>query len=104
MGALLEIIQTHVKYSRQLFKLAKSDLIKTYKGAAMGWLWAVIKPTITIGVYYFAFSILSFTAFKRMNDSLSCSSILPVKYFSVSSFSGITSFSRALTFLMVFLT
>ena len=57
MGALLEIIQTHVKYSRQLFKLAKSDLIKTYKGAAMGWLWAVIKPTITIGVYYFAFSI-----------------------------------------------
>lgn len=51
------IFATHVRYSRQLFKLAKSDLIKTYKGAAMGWLWAVIKPTITIAVYYFAFSV-----------------------------------------------
>lgn len=57
MRTMYEIIRTHIQYSRQLFKLAKSDLIKTYKGAAMGWLWAVIKPTITIGVYYFAFSI-----------------------------------------------
>lgn len=51
------IVTTHLHSSGQLLKLAKSDLIKTYKGAAMGWLWAVIKPTITIAVYYFAFSV-----------------------------------------------
>ena len=57
MHTIYEIIRTHIQYRRQLFKLAKSDLVRTYKGAAMGWLWAVIKPTITIAVYYFAFSI-----------------------------------------------
>lgn len=42
---------------RQIFRLAKSELIKTYKGAALGPLWALIRPAITIFVYWFAFSI-----------------------------------------------
>ena len=37
--------------------LAKSDLIKTYRGAALGWAWAVIKPMITLFVFWFAFSV-----------------------------------------------
>lgn len=37
--------------------LAKTELIKTYKGAAIGPGWAVVKPAFTIFVYWFAFSV-----------------------------------------------
>jgi teichoic acid transport system permease protein len=52
-----EIIKDHVAYMQQIFKLAKADLVKTYRGAALGWSWAIIKPAVTIFVYWFAFSI-----------------------------------------------
>ena len=51
------IVQEHISYKGQIIKLAKSDLLKTYHGAALGWAWAVIKPTITLFVFWFAFSI-----------------------------------------------
>jgi len=56
MSELKTIITEHLTYKNQIFKLAKSDLIKTYRGSALGWLWAIIKPTVTIFVYWFAFS------------------------------------------------
>ena len=52
-----EIIKDHKNYIQQIFKLAKSDLLKTYRGAALGWSWAIIKPSVTIFVYWFAFTI-----------------------------------------------
>lgn len=57
MNTLKEILHEHVKYKNQIFKLAKADLIKTYKGAALGWIWALVKPAVTIAVFYFAFSV-----------------------------------------------
>ncbi|MDR1002591.1 MAG: ABC transporter permease [Oscillospiraceae bacterium] len=57
MKTLIEIIKEHIGFKSQIFKLAKSDIIRTYQGSALGWLWALIKPTITIFVYWFAFSI-----------------------------------------------
>ena len=54
---LIQIIKEHIQYKQQIFKLAKADLIKTYRGAALGWSWAIIKPTFTIFVYWFAFAI-----------------------------------------------
>ena len=51
-----QIIKEHIEWRSQIFKLAKSDLIKTYSGAALGWAWAIIKPAVTIFVYWFAFS------------------------------------------------
>lgn len=51
-----QIIKEHITWRSQIFKLAKSDLIKTYSGAALGWAWAIIKPTVTIFVFWFAFS------------------------------------------------
>ena len=51
------IIEEHRSYRPQIFMLAKSDLVKTYRGSALGWAWAVIKPTITLFVFWFAFSI-----------------------------------------------
>lgn len=52
-----DIIREHVLYKDQIVMLAKSDLIKTYRGAALGWAWAIIKPLITLFVFWFAFSV-----------------------------------------------
>lgn len=57
MKSLIEIIQVHIRYRRQILKMAKADLIKTYKGAALGWAWAVIQPTMRIFIYFFALSV-----------------------------------------------
>lgn len=54
---LKDIITEHIVYRKQIFKLAKSDLIKTYRGSALGWAWALIKPVVTIFVFWFAFSV-----------------------------------------------
>ncbi|MEE1038518.1 MAG: ABC transporter permease [Eubacterium sp.] len=51
------IIKEHIQWRSQIFKLAEADLKKTYNGAALGWAWAIIKPTITIFIYWFAFSM-----------------------------------------------
>ena len=57
MNTFIEIVKDHYQYRHQIFKLAISDLKKTYRGAALGWAWAIIKPAITIFVYWFAFEI-----------------------------------------------
>ena len=54
---LIKILKEHWQYRQQLIKLAKADLVKTYRGAALGWSWAIIKPVVTIFVYWFAFEI-----------------------------------------------
>lgn len=46
--SLKQIVQEHKDYRKQILMLAKSDLIKTYRGAALGWAWAVIKPLMTL--------------------------------------------------------
>ena len=57
VSTIKNIIKEHVTWRSQILKLAKADIIKTYSGAALGWAWALVKPTITIFVYWFAFSI-----------------------------------------------
>ncbi len=57
MRNLVTILKEHIEYRQQILKLAKADLVKTYRGAALGWSWAIIKPTVTIFVYWFAFAI-----------------------------------------------
>ncbi len=57
MKMLLQILKEHIEYRKQIFKMAKADLVKTYRGAALGWAWAIIKPIVTIFVYWFAFAI-----------------------------------------------
>lgn len=56
MKTLIEIFKEHVTYRKQIFKLAKADLVKTYRGSALGWAWALVKPVVTIFVFWFAFS------------------------------------------------
>lgn len=56
-GALGQIVREHRDYRVQIFQLARADIVKTYRGSALGWLWAVIKPSVTIFVFWFAFTI-----------------------------------------------
>jgi teichoic acid transport system permease protein len=55
MKTLVKILKEHIDCRRQVFQLAKSDIIKTYSGAALGWAWALVKPLILIFVFWFAF-------------------------------------------------
>lgn len=57
MNTIKTILKEHIEWRSQIFKLAKADIIKTYSGAALGWAWAIVKPTVTILVFWFAFSI-----------------------------------------------
>jgi len=54
---LINIIKENLNFIKQIIKLSKSDLKKQYKGAALGPLWAIIKPGITIFVFWFAFEV-----------------------------------------------
>lgn len=67
MTYLIEIIREHIQWRKQLAKLAKADIVKTYSGAALGWAWAIIKPTVMILVLWFAFSI-GLRVGARVND------------------------------------
>jgi teichoic acid transport system permease protein len=51
------IMSEHRAYRRQIFQLAAADVVKTYRGSALGWMWAIIKPSVTIFVFWFAFTI-----------------------------------------------
>ena len=51
------ILDEHRAFKAQIFKLAKSDLVRTYRGAALGWIWALVKPSMTLFVFWFAFTV-----------------------------------------------
>jgi len=57
VNTLGSILREHIEWRSQILKLAKADIIKTYSGAALGWAWALVKPTITIAVFWFAFTV-----------------------------------------------
>lgn len=57
MDGLKLIVHEHITHRRQLLMLAKSDLIKTYSGAALGWAWAIIQPIMYIFTYWFGIAI-----------------------------------------------
>ena len=56
-GTFKNIIGEHIQYKEQIRMLTKSDLIKTYRGAALGWAWALVKPLITLFVFWFGFTV-----------------------------------------------
>ena len=71
---LREIIKEHIDYRKQIISLAKIDSMKNFKGSAFGWLWAFVKPTMTIAVFWFAITI-GFRGSKDI-DGINCPYIL----------------------------
>ena len=92
---MIEILKEHKENISKIFKLAKVDLIKTYKGSWIGWLWAVLKPSITIFVYWFTIEIgLKSSKFRHgyPNFFWLTASIVPWFYFSKMLVSGAHSY------------
>ena len=54
---MFQIIKEHKGFGKQILLLAKNELIKKYKGAVIGPLWAAVKPLFTLFVYWFAFEV-----------------------------------------------
>jgi teichoic acid transport system permease protein len=57
MKTLFTVLRDHFIWRHQIFKLAKSDIVKTYSGTAFGWGWALVKPTVTIVVFWFVLTV-----------------------------------------------
>lgn len=55
---LKTMIVENIKNIKQTILISKTDLVKFYKGAALGYSWAVIRPMVTILVYLFAFTFI----------------------------------------------
>lgn len=54
---LVRIIKEHKGKGKQIFMLSVNELKKKYKGAALGPMWAIIKPTFTLFILWFAFTV-----------------------------------------------
>lgn len=54
---MFRIWKEHHHFGKQIFLLSKNELIKTYKGAFLGFGWAIIKPLITLFALWFMFEI-----------------------------------------------
>ena len=54
---MFRIWKEHRHFGKQIFLLSKNELIKTYKGAFLGFGWAIIKPLITLFALWFMFQI-----------------------------------------------
>ena len=52
-----EYFEEQILNIQKILYFSKIDLIRTYRGATLGWFWAVFKPSFAILVYYFTFII-----------------------------------------------
>lgn len=67
LATISDVATDHFEYRAQIGQLAKADLAKTYRGSALGWAWAPIKPAVTIFVFWFAF-VIALRSGKPVND------------------------------------
>lgn len=51
------IWKEHRHFGKQIMLLSKNELIKTYKGAFLGYAWAIIKPVFTLLALWFLFAL-----------------------------------------------
>ncbi len=54
---MYEYFKEQIANIQKIIYLSKIDLVKVYRGASLGWFWAIFKPAFTIFVYYFTFVI-----------------------------------------------
>lgn len=57
LGTLGEILKENWQWRKQIFNLAKIDMRKTCRGAALGWIWLFVKPLTYIAVFWFALGV-----------------------------------------------
>lgn len=55
-ATLRQILSENWHWRRQVWALARIDLVRTYRGAALGKIWLFVKPAVYILVYWFTLS------------------------------------------------
>ena len=56
-ATLKQVLKENWDWRRQIWSLAKTELVKTYRGAALGWVWLFVRPAVYIGVYWFTIAV-----------------------------------------------
>ena len=56
-ATLKQVLTENWEWRRQIWSLAKIELVKTYRGAALGWVWLFVRPAVYIGVYWFTIAV-----------------------------------------------
>ena len=56
MDTFREIVSDHIHSWKKIARLSVTHLVKEYRGAVFSWAWAVIKPALTVLVFWFAFT------------------------------------------------
>mgnify|MGYP000194440166 CR=1 FL=1 len=74
-------IKTLFSYKELLFSLTKKELKVKYRGSALGFLWSLINPILTMLVYSFVFSIVLRAGIKQFAIFLICA-LLPFNFLS----------------------
>ena len=59
-----QILKENWDMRKQIWSLAVSELVKTYRGSALGWFWLFARPAIYIFVFWFTLSL----GLRRGND------------------------------------
>ena len=54
---MLDIFKEHRGFWRQILVMARLDLQRAYKGTLLGSAWAVLKPLITLAMFWFVFFV-----------------------------------------------
>ena len=50
---IINYLYSRIKYKNQIIDIGLARLKQRYNGTALGWMWAVIRPTLTIFVFWF---------------------------------------------------
>ena len=57
LHTLAQILKDNWEWRHQAWNLAKLELVKTYRGAALGWVWLFVRPAVYIAVYWFTIAV-----------------------------------------------
>ncbi len=57
LSTFVQILRENWEMRRQTWHLALTDLVKTYRGAALGWFWLFARPAMYIFVFWFTLSL-----------------------------------------------
>lgn len=57
LSSLAEMISVNYKNFGQTLAMAKVELVKRYSGSLLGIFWAIVRPMLFIGVYWFAIQV-----------------------------------------------
>jgi ABC-type polysaccharide/polyol phosphate export permease len=57
INSLVDMTRTNVEYYKRTLGMARVDMMKRYSGSTIGVLWAIVRPSVFIAVFWFAVAV-----------------------------------------------